>query len=704
MRNRNKSKVKKFTNKMQAKLLLVFSVLIISMMGLIFRLIQLNHEDGERFEKKVLSQQTYTSTTIPYKRGSILDRNGTVLAVSEKVYNVILDVKHLLGDKEYILPTKKALLSSYEITEEAMSDIINNKAESRYTILLKGISYEDMLKFKALQEKDSNIQGVWFEEDYVRKYPYNSLASVVLGFTSNGNVGNWGIEQYYNNELNGTNGVEYGYIDTELKLEKTVKSATNGNTLVSTIDANVQGIVQKHINNFIEEFDAVDMGVIVMNPNNGEVYAMATKNEYDLNNPADLTSFYSEADIKAMNDKERVDALSKIWKNYTISHNYEPGSTFKPFTIAAGLEEAVIHSTDTFNCDGIEIVNGVKIKCNKKPPGHGVITLTEALMFSCNDALMEIGKKEGSKLLYDYETRFGLGKKTGIDLPGEESGLLKKAKETTPVDLAVISFGQTNTVTMVQMAAGFSSLVNGGYYYEPHLVKQVLNDSGAVVSNKEPVLVRNSVSEETSKFLRQALFETVDAGTAKTAKVSGYKIGGKTGTAQKQPREDKRYIVSFIGVVPTDKPEAVIYVVIDDPQKGPQTAAAATAVASKILSEILPFLGIYPTEEIDTSGNVVVPVMPTGKLNTEEKAENSETEKANTEDENADAENQEDKVNQTDNENQQANQNQAGNDEQPNSTENGETEKTDDDESANDEFNMDALPFEDEEEAPPTGD
>jgi stage V sporulation protein D (sporulation-specific penicillin-binding protein) len=473
---------------------------------------------------------------------------------------------------------------------------------------------------------------------------------------------------------------------------------------VSTIDANVQGIVQNHINSFIEEFGALDMGVIVMNPNNGEVYAMATKNQYDLNNPADLTAFYSEAEIKAMNDKEKVDALSKIWKNYTISHNYEPGSTFKPFTIAAGLEEAIIHSTDTFYCDGIEVINGVPIQCNKRT-GHGTITLTQALMESCNDALMQIAKHEGRKLLYDYETHFGLGKKTGIDLPGEESGLLIKAKDTTPVDLAVISFGQTNNVTMIQMAAGFSSLVNGGYYYEPHLVKQVQNDSGAVVSNKEPVLVRNSVSEETSKFLRQALFETVDAGTAKTAKVSGYKIGGKTGTAQKYPRKDKKYLVSFIGAVPADKPEAVIYVVIDAPEKGVQTAAAATAVASKILSEILPFLGIYPTEEIDTSGNVVVPVMPTGKVDSEEKkTENSEEEKADADGEKSGSETQAENENQTENVNQEENQGQAGDEEQTDNLENSEAESNEDEESSDDEFNMNALPFEDETEAPATGD
>lgn len=692
MRNIKKSKVKKFTNRMQAKLLLVFSVLIIAMLVLIFRLIQLNHIDGERYEKRVLSQQTYSSTTIPYKRGSILDRNGTVLAVSERVYNIVLDVQHMLGKDDYILPTKKALTKYYGITEETLSEIIKEKPKSRYTILMKGISYEDMQKFKELQEKDSNIQGVWFEEDYVRKYPYNSLASIVLGFTSSDNVGNWGLEQYYNDELNGISGIEYGYIDTELKLEKTVKPAVNGNTIVSTIDANVQGIVQKHINSFNEEFGSTDMGVIIMNPNNGEIYAMATNNEYDLNNPTDLTPYYSKAEIKAMSEEDKVNAWSTIWGNYAISHNYEPGSTFKPFTIAAGIEENKISTTDTFYCDGIEVVNGVEIKCNK-PAGHGLIDLTQVLMFSCNDALMQIGKLEGKQLFYNYETHFGFGKKTGIDLPGEASGILKKVKDITAVDLAVSSFGQTSNVTMIQLAAGFSSLVNGGYYYEPHMVKQVLNDSGAVVSNKEPVLVRNSVSEETSKFLRQALFKTVDEGTAKGAKVSGYNIGGKTGTAQKIPRSDKKYLVSFIGAVPMDKPEVVIYVVIDDPHSGSQTGSVATLEAAKILSEVLPLLGVFPTEEIDATDGAIVPVMPTGKTNTNEKKDKDP-----------------EKVKKTDGEssvqkNQTGNEEQAENKSQTNNTENSETENQADEEYSEDDFNMNSLPTDDETEGvPETGD
>ena len=463
MARERKSKTRKvFTYKMQGKLMFVFLVLVAAMIGLIGRLIQINHIDGERYEKRVLSQQTYTSTAIPFQRGSILDRNGTVLADSEKVYNVILDVHNMLGDDDYLEPTKNAIIQCFsDITPEDIDELVQDKPDSRYTRLKKGISYDDMMKFKDLQDTDSNIQGVWFEDDYVRNYPYKTLASDVIGFTTSGNVGNWGLEQYYNDELNGTNGIEFGYIDSDLKLDESVKPAINGNTIVSTIDANVQEIVQNHIKDFNSEFGSKNIGVIIMNPNNGEIIAMASNEEYDLNNPTDLTNFYSKEEIDAMSEDEKLDALNGIWRNFTISDAYEPGSTFKPFTVSAGLEENIIHPDDTFFCDGFQDVAGTIIKCSKRS-GHGTITLTQALMFSCNDALMQIGDKEGKTLFYDYQKFFGFGSKTGIDLPGEASGILFENGNMGPVDLAISSFGQGFNTTMVQMAAGFSSLVNGG--------------------------------------------------------------------------------------------------------------------------------------------------------------------------------------------------------------------------------------------------
>lgn len=601
-------KMKKFTHKMQAKLLLVFCIIIMAMMGLIVRLVYLNRTDGERYAKKVLSQQTYTSTVIPYQRGDIVDRNGTVLATSKKVYNVILDVYNMLEDEKYLTPTIKALTECYDsITKKDIMNLVETKPESRYVVLKKGISYDEMMAFKNKQEKNDNIQGVWFEEDYVRKYPYKTLGSSIIGFTSSGNVGNWGIEQYYNDELNGVNGIEYGYIDSELKLERTTKPAVNGNTVVSTIDANVQGIVQKHIKAFNEEYGSKNIGVIIMNPNNGEILAMASNQEYDLNNPSDLTPFYSEDEIKKMSEEEKLNALNKIWRNYTISDTYEPGSTFKPFTIAAALEENKVHQNDSYVCDGGEEVGGYRIKCAHT---HGTISLSEAIEFSCNDALMQIGSKVGWKTFSKYQKFFNFGVKTGIDLPGEATGILNKGG--TKTDLATNSFGQNFTSTMVQLVSAFSSLVNGGYYYQPHIVKEIQNPQGAVVKSVDKILVKETVSRETSKFLRNALYLTVEEGTATNAKVEGYKVGGKTGTAQKIPRTDKTYVVSFIGCVPADNPEMVIFVVIDEPQNvAVQSSSVATELAGKILKDVLPFLEIYPSESSkDLDMDAVTPLLP----------------------------------------------------------------------------------------------
>ncbi|MDF2800122.1 MAG: hypothetical protein K0S61_25 [Anaerocolumna sp.] len=601
MRNPSVKKMKKFNNRMRGKLMFVFFLLIISMVGLIARLFIINHTDGERYEKRVLSQQTYTSTVIPYQRGSILDRNKTVLAVSEKVYNVILDVHNMLGDTKYLGPTSKALTESFDtITTETIDDLIKKKPDSRYSILLKGISYDAMVEFKEKQENDKNIKGIWFEEDYVRKYPYKTLASDVIGFTTSGNVGNWGIEQFYNDQLNGTNGIEFGYINEELNLESTVNPAVNGNTIVSTIDANVQGIVQQHIKEFNKEFGSKNIGILIMNPNNGDILAMASNEEYDLNNPKDLTPFYTKKQISAMTESEQLDKLNAIWRNYVISDTYEPGSTFKPFTIAAALEEAIVNKNDTYVCDGFQMVGGFKIGCSKRT-GHGVVTLEEALMYSCNDALMQIVEKEGKKLFYDYQTFFGFGSKVGIDLPGETGGIIVKESNLKSAELATSGFGQTFTSTMIQIASGFSSLINGGYYYKPHVVKQIISPQGTVISNLDKELVHISTSKETSDFIRNTMLKTVEEGTASGAKVPGYKVGGKTGTAEKQPRDAKNYLVSFVGCVPTDDPQIVIYVVVDEPQNVVKQAdsSIATKLASRILNDVLPFLEIYPSSDVE---------------------------------------------------------------------------------------------------------
>ena len=587
---------------MQASLLLVFCVVTILMVGLMVRLIYLTNTDGERYAKHVLSRDTYVSNVLPYKRGSIIDRNGTVLAQSELQYRLILDAKRLNEKPEALESTMKALRDYFEIDQETIKGILTDeqKSKSQYVTLLKNLKFDEVEAFKAVLKEDETIVGLWFDQEYIRTYPYNTLACDVLGFTSADNTGYWGIEEYYNEILNGTNGREYGYYDSSLNIERIVKKPVNGNTVITTLDANVQRIIQEKIKEFNTEFGSKNIGVLVMDPNNGGIIAMASNHEFDLNNPQELTGIYTEEEISAMTPEEKIEALNALWKNDVISSGFEPGSTFKPITIAAGLEESIVTSQRTFHCDGGEQVGGSYIHCNKRT-GHGDITLGEALMYSCNDALMQIAAEQGKDIFYHYETALGLGKKTGIDLPGEASGILISHDKLNASELATSSFGQSFNVTMVQLAAAYSSLVNGGYYYQPHLLKKIVNDNGATLKDVDGVLVRQTVSKETSDFIQQYMYQTVENGTSNGAKVEGYSVGGKTGTAQKLPRDAKTYVVSFLGNVPAVNPEIVIYVMIDEPQNVVKQAdsSIATKFASKILQEILPALGIYPEGDID---------------------------------------------------------------------------------------------------------
>jgi stage V sporulation protein D (sporulation-specific penicillin-binding protein) len=373
----------------------------------------------------------------------------------------------------------------------------------------------------------------------------------------------------------------------------------------------VQRIIQKDILDFNTEFGSKNIGILVMDPNNGEILAMASNKEYDLNNPRNLEGIYTPEEIAAMSDEQKTEALNTLWKNDTISYGYEPGSTFKPFTVSAGLEENIVSDGDTFYCDGGEDFGSIHIKCNKVT-GHGTVTLGEALMKSCNDALMQIAAREGRNIFFDYQNSFGFGKKTGIDLPGEEAGLIIPQDGLNATELATSSFGQSITVTMVQMAAAFSSLVNGGNYYQPHVVKEIKNDNGTTIKNYDGLLVRQTVSEKTSDFIQKYMYQTVETGTAQGAQVEGYSIGGKTGTAQKQPREAKTYVVSFLGCAPAVNPEVVIYVVVDEPQNVERQAdsSIATKFASRILNEILPVLGVYPDGEIDYLLPTPTPAVP----------------------------------------------------------------------------------------------
>ncbi len=550
---------------MKEKLAVTVLVTTLALFGLVVVLYRMIKDKNEDYTQIVLNQHSsYDSRTIPYRRGDIVDRNGTYLATSEKVYNLILE--------EEFETKKKELNDAYA---------------------------------KSKEDSGKKIKGVWFEDEYRRFYPYNTLACNVVGFSyDNGKQGSGGIEQYYNDQLTGTNGREYGYLDDESNMEKVIKSAENGNTIVSTIDVNIQRIVEKYIDEWMSGIGSKTAAVIAMDPRNGEILAMSSNRRFDLNNPRDLSYAYSQEEITAMTDEGRMDAWNQMWRNFCVNDTYEPGSPAKPMTVAAGLEEGVISQNDTFLCDGGQDVGGYRIKCSNIY-GHGILTLEQSLMKSCNDAMMQIAAKLGVQRFAKYQKLFGMGQKTGIDLPGEAYGLIYNADNMGPTDLAVNSFGQSYNSTMIQMAAAFASVINGGSYYEPHVVKQILNDQGSVVKKIEPNLVRETVSQSTSDFIRHALFMTVDdeEGTGKAGRVAGYKVGGKTGTAEKLPRSAHNYLVSFCGFAPADDPQLLVYVVIDTPNlpgKEQAHSTFATGVFQKIMAEALPYLNVFPDTDTMT--------------------------------------------------------------------------------------------------------
>lgn len=597
-RNRNRRK-RAILRRAQNKTGVAFVVVVCVLLALSVKILMINYSDGEVYSKIVLDHQSYTSTTIPYKRGQIQDRNGTVLAYSEKVYNLILDPKQLLSDEKYKEPTLNALVQCFNLNKEDLEKILSTKSTSQYERLIKELSADDIAEFQKLKadtKNNPNIKGVWFEESYVRKYPFSTLAGSVIGFASAANGGELGLEKYYNAELSGIDGLTYQYIDEELDAQAVQKAAVDGCNIVTTIDYKIQSVVEKKIKELNMERPSLSTSVIVMNPNNAEVLAMANYPDFDLNNPRDLSGLYTEEELAAMSDTDKTNALYSLWSNYCISAVIEPGSTFKSITIASALEEGVVKDGDTFECHGYEEMAGYRIECHAvKSGGHGTLTLKQTLEESCNPSLMQVGAKIGSAKFAKYERLFGFGTKTGIDLPGEEQGIVRGA-EMTALDLACTAFGQNINVTMIQMAAAYCSILNGGYYYQPHVVKRIEKTSGEVVKNIEPTLVKQTVTTETSKLMREYIRGVVEEGTAGAVKIAGYDIGGKTGTAQKLPRADKKYIVSFIGAVPMDKPQYLVYVAVNEPY-GTSGVSGSTEDARSlfrgILEELLPYMGVY---------------------------------------------------------------------------------------------------------------
>ena len=618
-----------FTVKMQKKLVVLFLMVLLVFAGLSAQLYLITRDNGEEYKQKVLSQQRYDSTTIPFKRGNIEDSNGTILAVSNKVYNVILDTKILMKKEENLEPTLEALRKCFGIDTAVVRQYIAEHPNSSYYVMAKRMEYEKMSAFQEMTkdpETGASLRGVWFEDEYRREYPNGSLASDVVGFTTNDNVGTYGLEEFYNDELCGINGREYGYLNEDSNLERTTIPARDGNNLHLAIDSNIQSIVEKYLKVYNEEFKdnfrpgngAENVGCIIMEVNTGRIIAMADYPGFNLNDPRNTASLIgmpvvdnngvrtgesvTQEILDGLDDAAMYQQLNALWKNFCISYTYEPGSVSKPFTVAAALEDGAIKGTESYNCEGFLHVGDHNISCHQTF-GDGTLTVQQGIERSCNVVLMNVAFKLGKDRFVDYQRLFGMGLKTNVDLAGEArtASMVYTKDNIGPTDLATNSFGQSFNATMIQMITGFCSLINGGYYYEPHIVDKITTADGATIENIEPRVLKRTISQATSDKVREYCNTVVsgEKGTGKTARPAGYMIGGKTGTAETLPRGNDEYVVSFMGYAPVDDPQIAIYVVVDRPNIQYQdNARQATGIVRNVLTEVLPYLNIYMTEEL----------------------------------------------------------------------------------------------------------
>jgi stage V sporulation protein D (sporulation-specific penicillin-binding protein) len=580
---------------MKRKGFILFFVFLVAFVLLIGQLTYIVLVEGKYYDLAVLQNAAKREESIKLndKRGLIYDRNGIVLADSVSTYDLIFDAK-LLDELDASTQDKTINFLSKELkfSEVELRTILEEQRSSHYVILGKNYSYSEFKEVKAAID-GYLVKGLFYREGYTRIYPYPKLASDVIGFVDADLNGRIGIESVYNDYLKGTSGRIYGAVDSDKKLEVKEINAVNGANIMLTLDYSVQKHINDAIANYFETDQATRIHVIVMDPQNGEILGMANYPDYSLEQPYDVESFKT---LKQFENKSDTDILNLLWGNENVNGSYEPGSTFKPFVVAAALEENKVNEEDRYHCEGSLKVGNYRISC-WEPRGHGEQTIEEALANSCNVALMEIGETIGRDIFYDYQRMFGFGAQTGIDLTGETSARVNvyERDELNIVELATSSFGQGFNLTPIQLINGFSALINGGYLYEPHLMKKIYTEE-QIVTSYEPKLYRQVISEDVSHLLRQILGNVVNEGTGKKASIAGYQIGGKTGTAETSARDDSSYIVSFIGFAPVENPQVITLVVVEEPVGIKVNSRFAAKIFVDVMEDVMPYLNIFKEE------------------------------------------------------------------------------------------------------------
>ena len=562
------------------KILVVFLAAFILILYLIERLVYLMVFDAEYYQQKAEDLHE-RERDIKAARGEIIDRNGTVLATNRTVCTISV-IHSQIENPEKVIEKLSEFL-------EMDADQVRKKVEKISSIerLRSNVDKRTGDKIRNL-----GLAGVKVDEDFKRYYPYNELASKVLGFTGGDNQGIVGLEVKYEKYLKGINGKILTTTDARgIELDGVAEDRLEpeaGNTLRISLDYTIQKYALQMAEKVRTEKQADKVGIILMNPQNGEIYAMVNVPEFDLNQPFMLNN---EETGENLTDEQKQDALNQMWRNGCINDTYEPGSTFKIITASAGLEEGAVHLTDQFSCPGYKVVEDRRIRCHKVG-GHGAENFVQGIQNSCNPVFIEVGLRIGVDRFFDYFRQFGLMDLTGVDIPGEAGTIMHKKENVGQVELATISFGQSFQITPIQLATTVSALVNGGRRVTPHFGMEVLSEEGKKVKTFRYNAKKHIVSEKTSQTMRELLESVVAEGSGKNAYVEGYRIGGKTATSQTLPRSANKYISSFVGFAPADDPQILGMCVIYNPQGVYYGGTIAAPVIGKIFENILPYLGI----------------------------------------------------------------------------------------------------------------
>lgn len=606
---------KEYKKKM-LKRVLIFAVAVAFLFSVDgIRILYLQLVNGDELAAKAESQQL-SDTEVQAMRGSIYDSEGNVLAQSATVWNVYIDPSNITKDKRGMVID--GLTEILELDNEAQKELLEKtKKDTKYAVVAEKVENdikEKLAKYVS-ENKLGNIIGT--EQTTKRYYPYTNFASSVLGFTGNDNQGLYGLEYYYDEELTGTNGRIVTVKDSKgNKLPtdyETSIDAIDGNSLVLTVNQTIQYYLEKGLRNTLEEYQCKGAYGVVMDCNTGGVLAMASLPDYDCNEPYEITYKKTKRALKRIKNKKEKstktsEAIQNQWRNFTLSGTYEPGSVFKTFVASAALEENIVTTSTTFNCTGSIQVKDHKMNCHYHP-GHGLQTFTQGLENSCNPFFITVGQKLGVHNYFKYFQAFGFTDKTGIDLPGEAMPQYYKEDQYGIVELSSASFGQTNSLTPIQVCTGLCAVANGGTLLKPYIVSEIKDENGNTVKKTEKTEVRRVISEKTSKTVREMMKSVVDNGTGKNGYVAGYRVGGKTGTSTKlaESTDGKtKYIVSFGAIAPADNPEIAMLIIIDEPNQDLGGGALCAPIAAEVIEQAMPVLNVEPKYSKSEAKNLSV--------------------------------------------------------------------------------------------------